>query len=543
MGRQRKKTKDTAGTLDSLIAKIRSLEAMMGGTQGFQRSEAHFEALAKAMAGLNEERSRAAIARLDRIGPQLSVRLQRYLQSFIGIGLGSEPHLVQLLDQAAGLPLEIRAAIAYQVHAYLFSRGRPAGPDLERTRHLFHRKFVSDLRSAVGPVPKHSESERDPKSVVFITQQLLGTGHAPTRDILSYVRFFQSRLGLDCRLVCADQFPARITTPLFRPLIANPSPFPLGPSEITTDDETIALYRVQGPFPDVKGTRAAVQYIADAKPALIIAHGAPNPLADLCTAFSTVVTRNTTSEIGPFESAASLLVRDPTPAEDDLLRSIGSDSEKVIRTDPAFDLTLPDAPAPKSAAGFEDTDFAVCVVGNRLDREAGPEFLDMLEGAAAAVNTLRIGFIGRIDNPAALVGARPNLGRASRFLGYQPDLLNLTGAFDVFVNPPRQGGGTSAAYALANGVPVLTLSGTSDIARICGPVFQCEDLEAMADRLEHLSRGGDALLSLQDQARQRFTEISDVAVMWMNPLREISRRTGAVLSLPDDPLPSRQIAA
>ena len=60
--------------------------------------------------------------------------------------------------------------------------------------------------------------------------------------------------------------------------------------------------------------------------------------------------------------------------------------------------------------------------------------------------------------------------------GSKNNLIDYQNLFDLFVNPPRIGGGNTGAMALSAGVPVLTLN-KGDIASVAGEEFTVETLE------------------------------------------------------------------
>lgn len=62
-----------------------------------------------------------------------------------------------------------------------------------------------------------------------------------------------------------------------------------------------------------------------------------------------------------------------------------------------------------------------------------------------------------------------------RFLGFVKDLQNTMSIGDLYLNPPRTGGGTSATYAINNEIPVLTLPNCNVALR--GEEFVCSSLE------------------------------------------------------------------
>ena len=69
------------------------------------------------------------------------------------------------------------------------------------------------------------------------------------------------------------------------------------------------------------------------------------------------------------------------------------------------------------------------------------------------------------------------------------------------MNPPRQGGGTGAYYAIANDVPVLTLD-DCDVAQV-GKQFVCEKLEDMPKIIKRYIEDGEFTQKQKEYCKER----------------------------------------
>lgn len=69
-----------------------------------------------------------------------------------------------------------------------------------------------------------------------------------------------------------------------------------------------------------------------------------------------------------------------------------------------------------------------------------------------------------------------------RFLGGQKNLQSAIGMMDIFVNPPRLGGGTGAILAMLERKPIITLAGC-DVASSVGEDFFCECVEKFPEKI------------------------------------------------------------
>jgi glycosyltransferase involved in cell wall biosynthesis len=125
--------------------------------------------------------------------------------------------------------------------------------------------------------------------------------------------------------------------------------------------------------------------------------------------------------------------------------------------------------------------FVIGIVGNRLDVEVTEKFLDLLEDMILKDKEKKIFFlfIGGFNKYLDVTKDRLLLSH-SEYIGFHDDLLGVLKITDLFLNPPRKGGGTGAIWAIYQGVPVITLD-NCDIASCVGKDFICNDINEMTE--------------------------------------------------------------
>lgn len=111
---------------------------------------------------------------------------------------------------------------------------------------------------------------------------------------------------------------------------------------------------------------------------------------------------------------------------------------------------------------LNETDFVIITVGNRLQYEVKKDLVDELCKHLKAnqfvwliVGCKEIKYIS--DYYGELIREQK-----IRFIPYEKDLCALYKICDVYLNPRRQGGGTSITWAMYEKLPVLTISEISD---------------------------------------------------------------------------------
>ena len=155
------------------------------------------------------------------------------------------------------------------------------------------------------------------------------------------------------------------------------------------------------------------------------------------------------------------------------------------------------APLARAELGVADDALLLVTVGARL--------ADEIDGAWAAH------MLALLDaNPHAVwllaggTGAMPpalDQAAAGRILrvAHRPDIARVVSACDIYVNPPRVGGGLSAAEAMALGVPVVSLT-DGDVGAKLGELGQPDIGRYFAYLAELMA---DRRLRLRDGRRQR----------------------------------------
>jgi glycosyltransferase involved in cell wall biosynthesis len=151
--------------------------------------------------------------------------------------------------------------------------------------------------------------------------------------------------------------------------------------------------------------------------------------------------------------------------------------QAVIREAFHFLLDNPCYKAKRSQFQLSEEDFLIAFIGNRLSAELTEEFKTVLQQICLLDPKVKFLIIG--SYPGYLnYFSEPVFQDRIYNLGYQEELPEIIGIADLFLNPPRNGGGTSALISLYAGVPVVTLP-DGDVAGNVGKDFICRDRQEM----------------------------------------------------------------
>lgn len=345
------------------------------------------------------------------------------------------------------------------------------------------------------------------RRVALVTNQFTNQGHQPTRDCFDFAARLQDDFGLDVAIINVNCLPNRVESVFIPPMVA----------EMATDLEGVFALKMFGrqvkvasftePAFSQSKLSVIVESIGGYDPDLIVAFGGSNIVSDLFA-----------------DAGARPVVSIPTSSGITLSLApivLGYEEEDHTRSIPAlyrapfarrfrpftFGFTLPPSNGMPVETGFPDGTALFVVVGTRLDKEVQAEMLELFDAILDRCPGAALVFAGEVrDLPNRLAPFRNR--ERMRCLGHVPDIRALYGRCRVFLNPPRQGGGGGAAYALAEGVPVVTY-GWGDGASVSGPDFCVADRDAYLERAVTLATDTGAHAAAVAAAKARFGMVGD----------------------------------
>lgn len=252
----------------------------------------------------------------------------------------------------------------------------------------------------------------------------------------------------------------------------------------------------------------AVDYVRGVNPEFIIDIGGMNIIADVCSRFTTVCSFPCVGT--PVHSAAPVIVRrfHCEGEAEKIYDSYLTQDQKVYELMIANELTAVSKISRQNAAtGDKKEGFILLIVGNRLDREITDEFLNMLNGILESEPEVYVKVIGECNELRDRIRVSDNSDRYI-FVGYADNLQESMAEGDLFVNPPRTGGGTGATLALKNRTPIVTL-GNCDVA-LRGEGFVCESLERYPDIIKKYIHDAEFMKMQQEYCEQQDKLLNNV---------------------------------
>ncbi len=469
----------------------------------------------------NAARRRYILGRFDKFLANETCPRRRILAlSLVHALTGSYAYLVPIFKLARTLEAPVHEAYGL-MHAisdcffrfqHRFSERQLVKGD--RQLRLLYRQILNRIcREISAKDVLQVAREPDDNRVMIILTQFLGDRHAPTAMSLRVGRTLVEQFGKELMIYNASLFPRSIHWCFFMPHTGN---FIKEYDNIDSIDlgggAHARLYQNPKTLLDLSWFADLARHIRDFRPGCVISIGQGNLLADCLREIVPVVAWPSTVNLPVSEPGRYTTVQALTPLRQRALRGLGITTDDVALIPVAFGLPTSGEPMERTALGLSPDDFVIAMVGNRFNSEITPAVADMMVRIKQAVPPVKFVLAGKFDEFDDWIEHHVALKDCVLFTGFQTDLPSFLSVADIYLNPPRQGGGTSAAYALAKKIPVITFEG-GDVASVTGPDFTVACAGDAVTKVARLAGDPDHMAGCRELSGARWTEISDMTQM------------------------------
>lgn len=393
-------------------------------------------------------------------------------------------YLIRILDEEDIDPLTCINAL-YQMDAFKFSNGWQESVEVFKTKRRIYRKQVKKVRKQLEDKLTYiPEKSRNHKNIVITVRTLLSERHAPTKVLINLTKYLEGA-GYDVYVIINHMTKMQIAkaNDWYKCIYDNnlsdvTQKFVVNASEISIKGYNFELSEVN--FWNELET--AIDIVRDINPEFIIDIGGENIVSDVCTKATTVcclpcVARPVISDAGIFIRASK-----NDDKADQKYRSYMEKDDVVF--DMLFSYVAADGDeekVDKAEFGIDKNAFLILVVGNRLDCEITDEFIDIMTMICEKSDRIHFAIIGKCEQLEKKISLNKYADRYT-FIGYVNNFKGTMAMGDIFLNPPRQGGGTGAMFAIQNRVPIITLP-DCDVA-LRGSRFTCDNIEDFPELVE-----------------------------------------------------------
>ena len=207
------------------------------------------------------------------------------------------------------------------------------------------------------------------------------------------------------------------------------------------------------------------------------------------------------------------------PDEKDIVEYIHKKNQHIIESTFVYKLDDPIRCYHKKDFNISDSKFVIAIVGSRLSIEIDDYFISIINDIFDLDPDILVVFMGIFDDYDQ---KKEVLGFQDRVinLGYQSDLRGMLNIADIYLNPIRKGGGTSAVEALAEEVPVITLA-NCDVAYAVGCEFQCDNIESVFKTILKYKNDRNFYNIKRKLAKERASQVINTESVIKNVLNSI----------------------
>lgn len=413
----------------------------------------------------------------------------------------------------------------WQITRAVFTDGALRSPEVEIGLTRLYRLLFDTFAAAVGVaqcqyIPK---AERDENLVFVFAAQVLEQGHAPTLTLLDrcYIlkTVFHKRVFI---INTAMYMTEKGRAPFYNMQDGMYVPELSESAFLEFKGERFRYYQCPKNMPDIQVITELVELIRAKRPGYILDIGGSDICADICGRIVPEITVSTVfsgiaTSCGEWQMIDKQVL---SQTDRERLGLLGVCRDNVRRVPFTFSFKAQQHCYTRQQLGLPEEKFLLVIVGWRLDEEVSYDFLEMLATVTQREPKVGIVFIGRFRRFENCLGEHPRLRQCAYSLGEQQDVLAVLECVDLYVNPKRQGGGSSVAEALSKGLPAVTLP-VGDVSVAAGEAFCVNDYPSMETQI--LSYAGNRSLyeKMSEKAKERAMVLMDSKAGFGKALCEI----------------------
>lgn len=466
---------------------------------------------------MGEEERNVLLQELEKETENFPIWMQVHILSFCARTGGRVSALEKLLEIVIQADYEVlgeynKLSYYWQIGTSAFSDARLRSEKIECQLTKLYVTLFQAFSQALG-IQRRAYipmSQRDHSLVVVMTSQVLGERHAPTKTLLDRCYVLQKFLKKRVIIVnTAMQLTGKGAAPYYRQYEAGYLPELCNQSILSFRGENFEFYQCENHMPDLETIASLVETIRQRKPYYMLNIGGSDICADICGMFVPEITISTVfSKVATSCGEYQLIDKELTEQDDRLLQILGVKAEHVKRVGFTFSFKEQRHKYTRVQLGLRENDFVILIVGWRLDSEVTDEFLEILQRVVQVEERARVAFMGRFDGFEERLTGYPVLRQFSCNMGVQEDALAVTECCDLYVNPKRTGGGSSASEALYQGVPVVTLP-MGDVSVAAGEMFHVKDYEEMEHQILRYAEDTVYYKKMSRHAKERAEYLLD----------------------------------
>ena len=380
---------------------------------------------------------------------------------------------------------------------------------------LLEKAYMACRQEVQISLEKIPAQQRNSNMAVVLVEQFLTHEHGPTKTVLDRCHTLKTVMGKQVLMINTAELMTTVGQIPFAGALTGM--YLDSQLEAETQDwkgEAIPYFQCENDMPNLQTMEVLLQTIYQLKPAIAVCVGGSSLFAGLLNELVPVLTVGTTTS-GLVPTLADYQIVNHQFIEDNLntIYRMDKPASHFIEGNFTFSLKQQKEFVTRQELGIPEHAFVIGIVGFRLDSEISEEMIALFERIVG--EDVIIFLIGNYYIYEQCMEQHPSLRKFVYYKGYCEDVLSRIELCDLYLNPLRKGGGTSAVEAMFKGKPVLTIS-YGDVAGIVGENFCCTDYEEMEQQIKHYYTN-------QEYYESQAIKAKEIADKYLDTEREFKR--------------------
>lgn len=389
----------------------------------------------------------------------------------------------------------------------------------------YQKIFRQMIAESFSNLVEIKNEERDKDFVIVFTAQFLSIQHGPTKTTLDRVYTLIKKCHKKVLLINTAELSAKQgRVPLFQYEIGNYIEAYSRYTKIGYKDITIPFMQLPDDMLSMKQIQRIVRMVQRKKPYFIINIGGNSILADICSRLSPMLTISTIpSGLVTTEGQFQMIGHSLLEKEKVMLNALGKSEEHVIVGRFTSTVIEQKIHVSREELKIPDNKFVIVMIGGRLTYEITEDFMRFFMRFVPFESFFV--FAGGMDQYDEFCEKIPQFQENSAFLGIVEDIFSVLEHCDLYVNPPRTGGGTSSVEAMYAGVPVVTYD-IGDVPTNTGEEFVVKNEEEMEQMVKRYIEDKEFYHQKSEAARKRAAYMLDTDGAFSEILGTFFQRAG-----------------
>ncbi len=429
--------------------------------------------------------------------------------------------LINTISSSDILNKNNKFSLMYQIISKGFTDGAiAAATDFDKL-HKMYDDIFEEFKKATGSYKHISKDERNQDLICVFISQFLTLEHGPTKTALDRCYALAKYLNKKVILINTRELMSKKGLLLMNGMSAgNVNAGLNGNRKIQHKDIIIDYYQPDIEMPDENVCKDILEFIKEQKPYLLFNIGGYSIAADLAAQMVPMATISTSGNYSISKNKGQFFIMGRKPVESDyeLIAKDGHSREAIIECPFTFELKPQKENYTREDFNIPKDKFVVGTVGARLKNEITEEFIKTLDNLAE--KGCFIVTIGEYEFPEKIINNYPSLKENHLCMGFQSDILACVQLFDIYVNPKRQGGGTSAVECMFKGKPALSLK-VGDVSMLVDENFLVDSFAEMEYMAERLYTDKEFYKEMSHKAENKAGDLMDTKTYFIKMYNEV----------------------